>query len=288
MRKNYFTKKFVAYSMAFAVAFSTLTVSPVFVKEAKAAAGSAAYKFALDVTTDAKNNSTGDSGADSKKDNIEDIISANSMIVGPIRTTNANADFVDISTFKNTLGFSASEKIAGVIDDSNMITTLVVNDTNINAASHVGVEDVAFNNVDRKSTNPGHDLGNVNFEYTSKIANSEAATTSWFKLVPHKKEASYSYSAVTEKLDVTYYTFEPVSSDNLASGASNQLLKFAEVNADQLGTYVAVTTATGQINDIVVIKEKSDLNAYANQKTVKTLAGQNAVLGIDATGSRDI
>ena len=37
MRKNYFAKKFVAYSMAFAVAFSTLTVSPVFVKEAKAA-----------------------------------------------------------------------------------------------------------------------------------------------------------------------------------------------------------------------------------------------------------
>ena len=36
MRKNYFAKKFVAYSMAFAVAFSTLTVSPVFVKEAKA------------------------------------------------------------------------------------------------------------------------------------------------------------------------------------------------------------------------------------------------------------
>ena len=38
MRKNYFAKKFVAYSMAFAVAFSTLTVSPVFVKDAKAAA----------------------------------------------------------------------------------------------------------------------------------------------------------------------------------------------------------------------------------------------------------
>ena len=37
MRKNYFAKKFVAYSMAFAVAFSTLTVSPVFVKEASAA-----------------------------------------------------------------------------------------------------------------------------------------------------------------------------------------------------------------------------------------------------------
>ena len=36
MRKNYFAKKFVAYSMAFAVAFSTLTVSPVFVREAKA------------------------------------------------------------------------------------------------------------------------------------------------------------------------------------------------------------------------------------------------------------
>ena len=54
MRKNYFAKKFVAYSMAFAVAFSTLTVSPVFVKEAKAAAGDAAYKFALNVTTDDK------------------------------------------------------------------------------------------------------------------------------------------------------------------------------------------------------------------------------------------
>ena len=37
MRKNYFAKKLIAYSMAFAVAFSTLTVSPVFVKEAKAA-----------------------------------------------------------------------------------------------------------------------------------------------------------------------------------------------------------------------------------------------------------
>ena len=37
MRKNYFAKKFVAYSMAFAVAFSTLTVSPVFVRDAKAA-----------------------------------------------------------------------------------------------------------------------------------------------------------------------------------------------------------------------------------------------------------
>ena len=36
MRKNYFAKKFVAYSMAFAVAFSTLTVSPVFVRDAKA------------------------------------------------------------------------------------------------------------------------------------------------------------------------------------------------------------------------------------------------------------
>ena len=36
MRKNYFAKKFVAYSMAFAVAFSSLTVSPVFVKDAKA------------------------------------------------------------------------------------------------------------------------------------------------------------------------------------------------------------------------------------------------------------
>ena len=47
MRKNYFAKKFVAYSMAFAVAFSTLTVSPVFVKEAKAAEISVEQKVAL-------------------------------------------------------------------------------------------------------------------------------------------------------------------------------------------------------------------------------------------------
>ena len=50
MRKNYFAKKFVAYSMAFAVAFSTLTVSPVFVKEAKAA-GAIKIKDGVDAGT---------------------------------------------------------------------------------------------------------------------------------------------------------------------------------------------------------------------------------------------
>ena len=55
MRKNYFAKKFVAYSMAFAVAFSTLTVSPVFVREAKAATETPITVDFSDVTTDNNN-----------------------------------------------------------------------------------------------------------------------------------------------------------------------------------------------------------------------------------------
>ena len=50
MRKNYFAKKFVAYSMAFAVAFSTLTVSPVFVKEAKAAGATLSIKEPVSIS----------------------------------------------------------------------------------------------------------------------------------------------------------------------------------------------------------------------------------------------
>ena len=47
MSKKFFAKKFVAYSMAFAVAFASVNVSPVFVKDAQAAAA-AITKIATD------------------------------------------------------------------------------------------------------------------------------------------------------------------------------------------------------------------------------------------------
>ena len=50
MSKKNFAKKFVAYTMAFAVAFGTVNVSPIFVKEAQAA-GAGIVTYTLTAAT---------------------------------------------------------------------------------------------------------------------------------------------------------------------------------------------------------------------------------------------
>ena len=73
MRKNYFAKKLIAYSMAFAVAFSTLTVSPVFVKEAKAEA----LKTITVASTDT-------------------VLNGNDIILGPMESVKAVEGYINI------------------------------------------------------------------------------------------------------------------------------------------------------------------------------------------------
>ena len=99
MRKNYFAKKLIAYSMAFAVAFSTLTVSPVFVKEAKAAAGTVTLPAGTDATAN-----------DGK------------VIVNTINTVNAgNITFTE-ADLKSKLGINATD----LVDDAQINDTAKV------------------------------------------------------------------------------------------------------------------------------------------------------------------
>ena len=100
MRKNYFAKKLIAYSMAFAVAFSTLTVSPVFVKEAKAAAGTVTLPAGTDATAN-----------DGK------------VIVNTINTVNAgNITFTE-ADLKSKLGINATDLVDGAqINDTAKVT----------------------------------------------------------------------------------------------------------------------------------------------------------------------
>ena len=99
MRKNYFAKKLIAYSMAFAVAFSTLTVSPVFVKEAKAAAGTVTLPAGTDAT------------ANDGKVIVNTINTVNAATVNgacPIKFVSALASFTNIGLTVNVLKATAN------------------------------------------------------------------------------------------------------------------------------------------------------------------------------------
>ena len=122
MRKNYFAKKFVAYTMAFAVAFSTLTVSPVFVKEAKAA-GSFTINGPFDVPATKTETDTPGSYTSIAGDQSSDYNGY--LLIGPVisklsGSTDGNLT-MNLSSFKELAGFEG-KNIAGTINASKAVT----------------------------------------------------------------------------------------------------------------------------------------------------------------------
>ena len=271
MRKNYFAKKFVAYSMAFAVAFSTLTVSPVFVKEAKAAAN------IIDVKTDANNQF--------------EAIEAGGVIVGPIATTlnNTGEDKV-VSSFKAWAGFN-SEKIVGKIASNNDITVGTGTSPTPVAFSTAGQsKGVAFNGLTRNensSASKAENVGNKVLEIEAKSATANDACV-WYKLVKAEREVNYTVGANVEKVIIPYYVLEAVSAEKIVRGSdtTKDKLKFAEVTVSDLGIYISVASNT--VKDIIEVKEASDMDVDVNQKVVKTVLGGKVLLGVDGTCTKPL
>ena len=270
MRKNYFAKKFVAYSMAFAVAFSTLTVSPVFVKEAKAA-GVIKVDETLTQTVGYEIPAT-DAGYHGKL-----LVSAINTKLG----TNSNLSVGDYKTFAE---FSGTDNIVGSYVDGNVsiLTSEFVSPSTdaVLSTKKPTLAPVAFSGTEfNKDSNP---LGNINYKYTATSA--DGAT--WFKLLPQNKEITNIVNSTEEKLTVTYYELSKLDATNVSNVDSKDVVSFDEVNSDQTGIYVAIKDKA--IVEAFNLKETSDMNPVATQKTVKSMVGDTAVLGIDVISTRPV
>ena len=90
MSKKNFAKKFVAYTMAFAVAFGTVNVSPIFVKDAQAALKTTTTVKAYSATLD---------------DDNDTVIADGVALLGEVESTNANST-VTLGDVKTKLGIN--------------------------------------------------------------------------------------------------------------------------------------------------------------------------------------
>ena len=234
MRKNYFAKKLIAYSMAFAVAFSTLTVSPVFVKEAKAAAGTVTLPAGTDATAN-----------DGK------------VIVNTINTVNAgNITFTE-ADLKSKLGINATDLVDGAqINDTAKVTGATYA-TAYSIAQATGFENqadatvtsvdagIAFDGKERKAvpTDATKEsvLGNKKVEVASGLT-SATYGVQWYKLVPSETTVEVPYldgtTTKTEVAKVKYWTL--VAENAFEKATDDTKLYFEEVTPANLGLYLAV------------------------------------------------
>ena len=254
MRKNYFAKKLIAYSMAFAVAFSTLTVSPVFVKEAKAAAVTPA---ASQETTDA-------------------IADGNGILISVESTGSTATTITEIQTgigVKKVLnpGVTVSSKTDDSLGNGAKLTydEIKITDGNLfkedNSADLVSsLEKVVFDD-----TNKDHKL----------TAN---AASTWFKLVPATGSYTKTTGTTTETYTVKYYKVTQLNAVN------TDTYDLDTVTEDELGIYLAApqttyagTPSVGEYTLFNVVKD-STLDATPERTTYKAKEGDSLSLAVNA------
>ena len=286
MRKNYFAKKLIAYSMAFAVAFSTLTVSPVFVKEVKAASGTVTLPAGTDATAN-----------DGK------------VIVNTINTVNAgNITFTE-ADLKSKLGINATDLVNGAqINDTAKVTGATYA-TAYSIAKTTGFsqqkgdpvksvdEGIAFDGKERSvaptDATKESTLGNKKVEVSSGLTDA-AHGVQWYKLVPSETTVEVPYlDGTTTKTEVAKVKYWTLVAENAFEKANDDTkLYFEEVTPANLGLYLAVKLdSNGLTTDstdyaLVNLYEASDTTVTATPATVKGIVGGNAVVEVTVKSTK--
>jgi len=310
MSKKNFAKKFVAYTMAFAVAFATVNVSPIFVKDAQAAPAEP-----LDVTVDFSDVTMTASGVVGDNDNV---LSAGDIILGKVTTSCATAD-VTGTYAKDTIDSKVLASKADLLG-SVMTGLRVVTDTTSGSAVYkikgdaaaytLGAKDVSGSNA-IASTDVDfvfNDLvycDGVSPEHADHIATGVKCSTkgnvnylkdfgtgkfSFFKLEPKTATFNNSYKVgeevKTETITVEY--FMVVAKDSVYRKQDGEMNKFecAKVEEDDLGLYLSAKYVNDSLDTaadytLFEINEVSELTASSiekNQAEVFSTVGGNAVL----------
>ena len=181
MRKNYFAKKFIAYSMAFAVAFSTLTVSPVFVKEAKAETVVAAYQADFTAATMP----------------TEKKLTNGSIIIESMESDNVAGTLITTNIFGSKANLDGTKIVLPRIEQKTEQTYTLKGTTG------PGAEGV---NSTPKELDMSKNL-------TDKIQLTATAAGKWFKLNDVSGEFLTGKDTVTYK----YYTLSELTNTNVAT-----------------------------------------------------------------------
>ena len=275
MRKNCFAKKLMAYTMAFAVAFSTVTVSPLFVKEAKAAGN------AFTVTS------------------TDDVVDANDVILSGMTTNNYQADTITAADFKTKTGLEnvmkatmtkTAETDTGYEYVNKYTITGLKNGSTVNSTQ----VPVIFNGETNTTTGVVHTANNGNKNVVLQPTITPGNHVAWFKVVPGSektfnneyKTAGSDTTTKSESISVTPYTLYPVN-----YLANDGKVTFTEVTREDLGLYLAVEvpgsgsdadkTSAAVTYTLYNVFEKSNLALYANQNVVSVKLGSSAILEVE-------
>ena len=271
MRKNYFAKKFVAYSMAFAVAFSTLTVSPVFIKEAKAATVPTATPM-TSITGDQfiVGNVTTNVAASTSNITLEDVAK---NINGAIATGNSQNTFY--LTF--TKGEDTEEQV------NNGIKTLYKYETLDLAANMIGTTDPAVAApvlVDFIADNPG----------VIDASAVKSAGVKWFKLEPIHGTFSHSTGITatpTETISYDAYYLNAISESDFGDTSDDGKLTFqkGKVSSNDCGLYLAVDATNPTKGAVFNVIQDTKLKAAPERTEFIVKSGSDANLIVHASNN---
>jgi len=282
MSKKNFAKKFVAYTMAFAVAFGTVNVSPIFVKDAQAAETDT--PDLTDVTTpdtvfNGEDIILGTVTSSVKRDNmdavkISDLISklgATSVLKSNIKITESKISVGD--TYANTYAMDAPVLGGGALASAST-----------GKADNVGV---IFNGETRDELKTG-----TKYEFANKGLKLGVAAGSdeygWYKLVKDTYSYTRTYTENTttkeETINVVYYKAKFVESNN------GQLV-FEDATEDNLGLYISIKleadeTVSADTYKLYNVYAKSDISAVAAQSDYKVNVGDSIKLEVIPTSTR--
>ena len=263
MRKNYFAKKFVAYSMAFAVAFSTLTVSPVFVKEAKAAV------TAPDVESSAVTIADGQFLISSKVTSSLGTSSTATVDKGDI------VDLISGATDDNS-------KVLSITDEEK---TVAVTGTPANTLYKYNRLTFAGSSLDGQgsaalSTTAVPVVFDSNGDFSTGTTYS--TVTAWYKLdlIPVEITRSTGNTTTpTETLTCKAYEATQVKNNGVNVAGDLSFNKSTMTN-NKYGLYIGITNSAPVIINLV---KTSGLKASYERETFTAATGKNATLVVHAT-----
>ena len=266
MRKNYFAKKFVAYSMAFAVAFSTLTVSPVFVKDAKADTdlmGAAPFAYAAfagsDLTTVKAFLQSVETTAGTSTVSVGDIAKNEELNVSDVKVVSIVTDPKSELNTAPTLNGNATVKY----DDMKIAT----------GVSPLTYADNSNSGKDSKTkfvvNGQNKDISNVSVELTTSTSGAK-----WYKLDKVTNTITRG-AAGTETVSYVMYKATEVT-----DGTSNATLELGTVENNEFGYYVS---SDGMLYNVVEI---SDLFVEPERTTYEAKKGSSVTLTVNAKSSK--
>ena len=316
MRKNYFAKKFVAYSMAFAVAFSTLTVSPVFVKEAKAVTfatpigtgggttvNSAATFNATEgnyfLNTLTKDSVTGIT-TDPTYSQLQEILGESNDVLFK------DATLTEVQNSKGTLtGNDNASKYVLTVTTSAATTQLGMIDGVATPTSEQIKYDVAAEDPGEVADDASETIasgtstvkvvardkavvldGTQNKNVTLTAADTaKNAKLVWYKLDKVNKTFDWANSqGGTSKL--TFDGFKLVEVQTFDGSGSNDDTKAAytfpsKVTEDDLGLYMCIDQTSNQLLSFVNLYQKSDLKISTVKENVYAVEGTKVTLSVN-------